>query len=515
VATIFAVWLPVFVMASHAWRYGDYYDYGWYVPLLAVLMFLRKWRTMPKDDRGVVGSDGSWWVIAAWMVPIWTGCRILNIADPLWRLPQWTAAAIAIIASHHLLVRRLGSGASRPFFAVAAFALTAVPMPSVIESTVIQYLTDGVIEVAAELFRMFGRPVQVMGQRMESLGEWVEVADGCSGIRSLQGFLMVALFFGEWFDLGRIERFLMILFCLISVWFTNVMRALALAWLRFEHGEAIFNQWHDSLSLVTFGVTAAMAWYFASRLESGKTHARLTSSNSVHVESLSKPTRPMVWVGLLLLVGMELVAWAWMNPQSTGDSVTMEMHHPSVGPEFRLNLPEYRKAKISLRCNDGWIASIGEDFGARKMRAGWFVWDSTDGSSVLDVYHHSPEKCMGSIGWKLVSAGKFRIHEGPNFRLGFSATEFKDPALDTTVYVYKTVWFSNPHRPAGIDDLSAADALRRLRLSMAWHRFRPQHARVLMGVVAGEQREEDAWRRFRVSLLDGLHMRFSPPGSPS
>ncbi len=504
VVLIFAVWIPVFVMSSHAWRHGDYYDYGWYVPPLAALMFMRRWREMPE---GWTMSRGAWWTGVLWMAPVWLACRILNATDPYWRVPQWLAALVALAASHLLLVRSRGTGASRSFLMVGMFALTAVPMPSVVENSLVQWLSEGVIEVTAEIFRVSGRPVQVWGHRMESLGEWVEVADGCSGIRSLQGFLMVSLFFGEWFRLGRLERCLMMILCLIAVWVANVVRALILAWLRFDDGKGMFDSWHDSISLLTFATVAAIAWWLASRLESDGVPVPLIPPRSAAETGVTTLPGRVVWVGLGLVLGLEVAAWAWMDPQNSHESASLEMRHPQPGVKFRLDVDEYQKALPTLRCTNGWMASIGEDLGDRKMRAGWFAWDSTDGSSVLDVYHHSPEKCMGAIGWELISRGQKRVHEGPGLRLTFNVTKFRDPALGTMVHVYKAVWFSSPRRPGALDEMGADDALRRLRLSLAWHRFRPRHARVLMGVVAGEENEWDAWSRFQGSLTGGLYLQ--------
>jgi exosortase/archaeosortase family protein len=502
VTLLMVVWLPVFMMSSQAWRYGDYYDYGWYVPPLAILMFLRRWREMP-DATGA--SCGRWWVVCTLLAPLWLAARVLNLADPFWRLPQWTAAGLAIVTSHFLIVSCKGRGASLAFLPVAAFALTAVPLPTTIETSVVQFLSDRVIGVTAEIFNLFGRPVHAWGNRMESMGEWVEVADGCSGIRSLQGFLMVALFFGEWLRLGRLERGLMLFLSLVCVWLANVARALVLAWLRFEYGAPMFDRWHDRLSLLTFGVAAASAWWLASRLESNKpAHIAVTPPAPTSRPAVSPH---LAWVGLAVLAGIELAAWIWMHPPQRKDLPVLEMRYPPPGMEPRFDVAGYEKALPSLRCTTGWMASIGEDRGARRMRAGWFAWDSTDGSSVLEVYHHSPEKCMGAIGWELVSSGATRIYHSPEVSLEFRVTEFKDPAYAGSIHVYKTVWFSNPLRPDGMDHMGSTDALRRLRLAMAWHRFRPHHARVLMGVVAGEEREADAWEQFRTSLLAGLHLQ--------
>ena len=502
VILLMAVWAIVFLMNSQAWRYGDYYDYGWYVPPLAALMFLRRLHELPDN---ATPFRRSWWIVGALLSPLWLVARVLNVADPYWRLPQWTAAGMAMVTSHFLITRCKGRGASRAFLPVAAFALTAVPLPTMVESSVVKFLSDGVIEVTAEIFNIVGRPVQVWGNRMESMGQWVEVADGCSGIRSLQGFLMVALFFGEWFRLGRLERGLMLLLSLGCVWLANVIRALVLAWLRFEYGTPTFDRWHDRLSLLTFAVAAGTAWWLATRLESKQRPCRTAVPLVVSIQP-AKSAR-LAWGGLAVLAGIELATWIWMHPPQRKDQPVLEMRYPPPGMEPRFDVAGYEKALPSLRCTNGWMASVGEDRGARRMRAGWFAWDSTDGSSVLEVYHHSPEKCMGAIGWQLVSSGTTRPFHGRELSLAFRVTEFKDPGADGSIYVYKTVWFSNPQRPDGMDDLGSADALRRIRLAMAWHRFRPDHARVLMGVVAGEEREADAWERFRTSLLDGLHLQ--------
>ena len=117
---------------------------------------------------------------------------------------------------------------------------------------------------------------------------------------------------------------------------------------------------------------------------------------------------------------------------------------------------------------------------------------------------------MGAVGWTWMARGNPRSFRWEGGSLDFDVTGFKAPGLDRILYVYKAVWISqlpDAEMRGGIDHLGSTDSLRRLRLAMAWQRFRPDHARVLMGVVAGEEREGDAWEHFQSSLLTGLHLR--------
>ena len=506
VLLIMALWALVFMASSQAWRYGDYYDYGWYVPPLALLIFLRRWRELPEQAAEAVRLP--WIAAALLLLPWWAVARVLIMADPFWRLPQWAVAGLALVASHLLIVRCKGRGSSRPFLPVAAFALTAVPMPTAVETSVVEFLSNGVIQVTAEIFNLLGRPIQIWGNRMESMGEWVEVADGCSGIRSLQGFLMVGLFFGEWFRLGRLERGLLLLLSLGCVWLANVVRALVLAWLRFESGGPALDRWHDPLSLLTFAVAATATWWLATRLESPHPAHRTTALQTV-------PTPPAIGKrvasgGLVVLAGIELAAWSWMHPPRRDDLPVLELRYPPPGMEPRFDVAGFEKARPSLRCTDGWMAAVGEDRGDRRLRAGWFAWDAADSGSVLELFQHKPETCMGAVGWTWTARGNPRSFRWEGGSLDFDVTGFKAPGLDRILYVYKAVWISqlpDADRRGGIDHLGSTDSLRRLRLAMAWHRFRPDHARVLMGVVAGEERESDAWEHFQSSLLTGLHLR--------
>lgn len=501
-----ALWLPVFLTCSYAWRFGDYYDYGWYVPPLAVLLFLGRWRELPEAP-----AIFPRWIPAACLAGAagWAAARLLIHTDPAWRLPTWTLAGIATAATFALVARAKGKAGCFALLPVLLFALSAVPLPSGVEKLLIGKMTDGVIEATALLLNLSGRPVTIWGDRMESLGEWVEVADGCSGIRSLQGFLMVGLFFGEWLRLPVLHRVLLMLLSLGAVWLVNVARALTLAWLRFEHGEAAASRWHDAAGGIAFAAGALAVWWLAGKLEP----ARRQSAGAAAAAAPASAGRPLSWrpvAGLLGLVAiLEAATWFWMNPPRRGAEAVLALDPP--GSRLTLDRKAFDDIRPDLRCNDGWLGTVGEDQGQRQLRAGWFAWDARDAGSVLEAFKHKPEQCMGSIGWQLARHHPARTHEWDGGKLTFDVTEFSDRTrLEMTLYVYKAVWVSSPlavTARGGIEGLGSSANLRQLRLATAWNRFRPQHARVVMGVVSGEAAEADAWVRFRDEVLKGLSLQ--------
>jgi len=509
-AALAALWLVVFLTCSYGWRFGDYYDYGWYVPPLAVLLFLGRWRELPEAPAAFPRGMTAAALLAA---AGWAAARLLAHTDPAWRLPVWTLAAIATVASCALVARAKGKAGVVALLPVLLFALSAVPLPSGAEKLLIGKMTDGVIEATALLLNLAGRPVTIWGDRMESLGEWVEVADGCSGIRSLQGFLMVGLFFGEWLRLPVLHRVLLMLLSLGAVWLVNVARALSLAWLRFEHGEAAASRWHDAAGGIAFAAGALAVWWLAGKLEPVRRQAPRTPADPAPASACRPvPWRPIA-VLVSLLAGIEAATWLWMNPPQRGTEAVLALELPASRLTF--DPRAFDEVRPALRCNDGWLGTVGEDHGRRGLRAGWFAWDARDAGSVLEAFKHKPEQCMGAIGWQLTRHHEARVHEWQGGRLSFDVTEFLDRSgAGGTLHVYKAVWVSSPlgvSARGGIEGLGSSAKLRQLRLATALNRFRPEHARVVMGVVAGESSEADSWTRFRDEVLVGLHLKGESP----
>ena len=263
VVALAALWLQLYLSVIPVWRFGEYYNYGWFVPPLAAFFFYRRWRDVPGDAAGPAKSVK--WVIwlAVLLLPVFALLRALNYVDAAWRPPMLANAAIVVVASHVLVGRFLGWKISWFFAPVTIFALSAIPWPWQIEQAIIRNLTKLVVSIASELFNLYGRPVSLHGEQLESMGVTVSVTNACSGIRSFQNLMMASLFFGEMFLLRFWPRVLLIGVGIASAIVVNIARAMTLAAIRFDQGETAFEHAHDSVGYTAFAIASLILFAVA------------------------------------------------------------------------------------------------------------------------------------------------------------------------------------------------------------------------------------------------------------
>jgi exosortase/archaeosortase family protein len=252
-----ALWAQLYYACIYGWRYGEYYDYGWYVPPLLMLFVFRlrhHWKSPPPvrflQALPICGAIALFSALAV--------LRTLNRTDPRWTLPIWIQAGLVILITFFALHRLGGKAAVRRFIPVIAFACSAIPLPSTLEHALVTRLTDSVIAASVRVLQWIGQPVHAIGDQISNMVDLVQITEGCSGIKSAQSFLMAALFFGEWMVLRPGGRWFMILAGVGTAWALNVIRASSLAWIRFEHGAGAFKDAHDLAGLLSFVIGSAI-----------------------------------------------------------------------------------------------------------------------------------------------------------------------------------------------------------------------------------------------------------------
>lgn len=254
---LLALWAHLYWSVSPVWRDGEYYQYGWYVPLLAGWFFLRRWR---EADTAAWRRPRGWWLalVAAGLLPLLGLVRAIGYFDANWRPPLLLQALVVVALTHAMVGWCRGWKVSWSLLPVTVFALSAVPYPWQLEQAMIRRLTGAVIAIAGELFNLAGRPVEVRGETLESMGTVVEVTDGCSGIRSLQNLVMAALFFGELFRLAWGWRLGLLGVGVAAALAVNTGRAMVLAVIRFDRGPEAFTAAHDTVGFAAFAVSALL-----------------------------------------------------------------------------------------------------------------------------------------------------------------------------------------------------------------------------------------------------------------
>lgn len=260
------LWAQLFLALVPTWRFGNYYAYGWFVPFLAAGLAWRRWRSAPSTGSAPLADGRLRRLVPAAVVLVVVAIvplRLIGIADPGWRPPLLLHAGLVCVLTHALLGSEFGSRRSLGLLPVTVFALSAVPYPWRLEQDLIRSLTGKVITVTREWFLLTGLPVELQGERLVLGGEVVEVTDGCSGIRSLQSLVMVALFFGELFLLPvwrRVALFVLAGLCAIG---TNTLRAWWLARTHFHEGPEAAAAAHDGVGHAAFAMGALLLWLSA------------------------------------------------------------------------------------------------------------------------------------------------------------------------------------------------------------------------------------------------------------
>lgn len=257
------LWLQLFAACIYGWRFGEYYDYGWYVPPLFAFFLWRirglfsGTKTRPISPliliSGMLGLGAALFCL-----------RVVERVDPRWTLPLWIHALLVIGVSLLGAWQLGGRAATQRIIPIIIFGCSAIPLPTLIENHLVSSLTQGVVTSSASLLQLLGMQVQTLGDRLAFMNEVVEVTEGCSGIRSAQSFLMSSLFFGELMKLSTLHRLILVGIGIATAWVLNVIRASALAAIQFNQGQDAFDKAHDQAGLIAFAVGSLLLLAFSS-----------------------------------------------------------------------------------------------------------------------------------------------------------------------------------------------------------------------------------------------------------
>ena len=265
------LWLQLFWALIPSWRFGIYYEYGWLVPPVFLLLFLRRFLRHDSQE-GSASRHGLSTSVGAPIVAITSAVGLLLIAVRMvessaetWRLPLWIHAASISILSHAILAWRYGSPGCLHYLPITLIGLTAVPLPSMAERWIVEHFTASIVEISVGLLPLLGIPADARGFSIVSMGDVVSVSEGCSGIRSLQSLIMISIVCGEIFLLPWARRIILIAVGCAAAVTLNVVRAVVLAAIRFSGGPDAMGEWHDRVGYLSFALSGllvlAVAWW--------------------------------------------------------------------------------------------------------------------------------------------------------------------------------------------------------------------------------------------------------------
>ena len=216
------LWAYAVYRLGTAWYGNEDYAYGWFVPLLCLALFWERWkhRPAPEPMEASTGPLIVWAVLALTLLP---SCLFLEVI-PYWRFAGWPFAGAIIGITFCALYLVGGRSWVHHFAFPLLFFLIAVPWPSRFEVPLIDTMSHLNAALSTWAANWLGTPAIRQGVVIQTGGGMAGVDEACSGIRSFQAAVMVALFLGELFRYSFFRRLFFLLSGVALAFGCNVVR---------------------------------------------------------------------------------------------------------------------------------------------------------------------------------------------------------------------------------------------------------------------------------------------------
>ena len=410
------------------------------------------------------------WIILILLLPL----RVIEEANPDWRLLSWTLA-LSVAAFSLLTVGRAGGAPwLRHFIFPICFFLVGVPWPVQLENFVVQTMMRSVASVAVEIAGWFGVGAFQLGNVIQLKNGFVGVDEACSGVKTLQAGIMVALVLGELLQLRTIRRIALLFLGCGWVFLCNVFRATALVFVAANSGLDALSRWHDWIGtaalLCGMAGMVGLGW-----LWKGEPQSR---SPTFEMPALARGF-PRPWLGLawLATVFISTELWYGAHERQLIERPPWQVDWPAGNETLTVPaIPE--STRVILRYDEAKVAAWEDPRGVRwwSFFAAW----KPQRAALQLVRSHSPEICLPALGRTFRAARPdVNVRAGP-VSLDFRSYEFEQNGQPLFVFVSIQEDKRVPAGPADTGEWNFAG-----RLKAAWQGKRNLGQRLLEIAVLG------------------------------
>ena len=491
------LWLEIIFQLQSEWSLNPQYGYGWTVPFLAGWLFYQRWICRPAPSapryRGLTIS------IALFAAAILLPVRLIAVANPDWRLISWAMSLVAVVIS--LCALHLAGGApwSRHFAFPILFFLVATPWPMQLEQQVVQLLMRADTASTIRMLNLIGTLAVQHGNVIELSTGRIGIDDACTGVRSLQATLMVALFLGEFYRMRFWRRALLVVAGGAIAFVCNIGRTFLLCEVAANSGVAAIHRWHDPAGFTILVICLFALWRLSMWLKPAPA-----------ADSIKWARRPAVavfqahwWLSALVLwiVLTEIAVAVWYAP-----TAAQKMGSAPWSVAWPTSERDYRREPISatvetlLRYNEGGAATWRSADDRRWMMY-YFRW-LPGRTAALFVKNHRPEICLPASGLTMEEASGVRLVTLNGVKLPIRSYRFDDGGRP--LHIFYCYWDG---RSSYVDDAAAAseDWTARGRLHAARQGKRELGTRMLELVVWGQDNDAEAQASLKRELEKIVH----------
>ena len=425
------------------WTINEQYEYGWFVPPLALAVLAMRWKDRPDAQRG--DFPGKWLLAPAVCLGLFLilPFRLVEAPNPDWRLVYWLHSAVLVGLSIALLAWSGGWVWVRHFVFPILFLLMAVPWPTEPEQTVVQGLMRGVAAIAAECMAVLGIPAVAEGNVISVRGQLVGVNEACSGIRSLQTTLMASLFLGELSRFAVPRRLTLLLGGVCIALLANVFRSSLLVWIAARSGVPALERYHDATGITVLLIVFGSLLWLNSLLASPRT---VPAHGVPAREHPAAPVPPPLWLVLAAvgwLAAVEAGTFWWYSAPGSRGLVALPhwtVAPPTDAPGFEA-LPVDERTASMLRYDHGLSLRWNRPQDARGRNdctLFFFRWDPGHASN-LQADMHQPHICLTASGLKQTADWGIRPLALPG-GLTLPVRRYEFEMHGRPLYVFFVVW---------------------------------------------------------------------------
>jgi exosortase len=441
------------------WSVNPQYSYGWAVPFLCAYLIWREYDTTKRHDHKTLEppdcETGTFLYTASKLLAVrchlkvvfregrnaafrrqiptpltlrivrsraallflagllYAPIRLIQEANPEWRFVSWSLAVVVLTITFclwapppliHQSTNPLIHSARHPLLFPLAFFLVAVPWPTFFERPLIQALARANAAATVEVLDVLGVSAIQHGNLLEVSAGVIGIDDACSGIRSFQATLMIALFFGQLYRLSALRRAGLCLLGFLLSFLFNVARTTLLTWVAAHKGVAAVAQWHDPAGVTILVACFLSLWLFSLWL---RPSPRQSITPSLHHSTPAVPRSINSSLHHSLLLALWLLAveaatelWYRAHESQLQSPVAWHLELPRDNATFR-ELPFSQKTKQILRYDEGLNGSWTDGVG-RRWQAIFLRWSAGRAAFHL-AKSHTPEDCLTAAGRQVIA----------------------------------------------------------------------------------------------------------------
>lgn len=382
-----ALWLWLFAHLHVEWTLNPQYNYGWAVPFLALLLFYFRWQRRPSPDIGA-RNNVMLRLSIAFALTLLFPIRVIEEANPDWRFLSWILALCVVGFSLLSLLRAGGARWLKHFAFPVCFPLIAVPWPVQFESFLVQTMMRAVAYVAVEVVGWFGVGAYQLGNVIQLRNGFVGVDEACSGVKTLQAGIMVALVLGELLQLRSNRRIALLVLGCAWVFACNVFRATALVFVAAKSGTDALARWHDTIGtgalILGMAGMLGLAWLWKGESP--------TPAPSGPARIFKPQWGALAWL-IMVFAGTEI--WYRSHERQLVERSAWQVSWPAQNDTMAA-LPIPDSTRVILRYDDARTAAWEEPRGVRWWT--FFARWKPQRAALQLVRSHSPEICLPAIG---------------------------------------------------------------------------------------------------------------------